>query len=372
MKLLYKNDWISLALVLLISFIGVISIVSSEGMTESGLPMLARKQLLFLLVAFVLYIIFSFINYKHYSRFTLIIYGFAIAILVAVLITGSVRGGAERWILIGSYQIQPSEHAKILMILVLARLFTRLKGHFNDISIFLLSSATLLPVLFFIILEPDLGTAIIFVLIFLIMSFVSPINWKIPVTFVLIGMLLIPAAFPLMKDYQKNRILSFVNPMADPLGKGYQSNQSKIAIGSGGFSGKGLFKGTQNKLDFIPSQSTDFIFSIVGEEGGFIFSSFLVLLYLFLLLRLGTIAARAPDPFGSLIIWGIFAMLFVQIFVNIGMTIGIMPVTGIPLPFMSSGVNSLLVNFISLGVANSVYKFSEFSVSKKDVFVKLL
>ncbi len=372
MKTIFRNDWVTLALALLLSLGGVISIISSEGMTESGLPMLARKQLLFLMVAIVLYIIFSFINYKHYARFTLAIYGFAIIILAVVLITGAVRGGAERWILVGSYQIQPSEHAKLLMILVLAKFFTRLKGHLNDISIFLLSFGIMLPVLILIALEPDLGTAIIFILIFLIMSFVSPISWKIPVTFIIIGMLLVPAAFPLMKDYQKNRLLSFVNPMSDPLGKGYQSNQSKIAIGSGGFSGRGLFKGTQNKLDFIPSQSTDFIFSIVGEEGGFIFSSLVILLYLFILMRLGKIAARAPDPFGGLIIWGIFAMLFIQTFVNIGMTIGIMPVTGIPLPFMSSGVNSLLVNFVSLGVANNIYKSSEISVRKKDEFVRLL
>jgi rod shape determining protein RodA len=370
-KTLFRNDWITFALGITLSLFGVISIISSEGGLESGLPMLARKQLLFLMVAIVLYVIFSFINYKHYAKLTLGIYGFAIIILAAVLITGAVRGGAERWILVGSYQIQPSEHAKLLMILVLARFFTRLKGHFNDISVFLLSCGALFPVLILIALEPDLGTAIIFMLIFLLMSFVSPISWKIPVTFVLMGILLVPAAFPLMKDYQKDRILSFINPSSDPLGKGYQSNQSKIAIGSGGFSGKGLFKGTQNKLDFIPSQSTDFIFSIVGEEGGFVLSSFVVLLYLFMFLHLGSIAARAPDPYGSMIIWGICAMIFMQAFVNIGMTIGIMPVTGIPLPFMSSGVNSLIVSFISLGVANSVYKYSDFPEEKKSEFVRL-
>ena len=371
-RLLWKNDHITFLLAVIISLGGILAIVSSEGGLQPGLPHLALKQLIFLFVGIVLYAVFSYINYQKFARFILIIYGCTFLMLAAVLVFGAIRGGAERWILIGSYQFQPSEIAKLLMIIVLARFFTRLKGHFSDVSVFLFTLVTLVPVLFMIVMQPDLGMAILIFLIFLFMSFITRLSWKIPVTLVLIGTLLIPAAWPLMKDYQKNRITSFVNPSSDPLGKGYQSNQSKIAIGSGGFTGMGFFKGTQNKLDFIPSQSTDFIFSVIGEEGGFLSTTLVIFLYLLLFLRLGTLAQKVNDEFGSMIVWGILAMLFVQTFVNIGMTIGIMPVTGIPLPFMSAGINSLLVNFISLGVANSVYRYSEISNPAKSQYIKIM
>ncbi|MBU1024222.1 rod shape-determining protein RodA [bacterium] len=371
MRLLWKNDQITFFLAVIISLGGILAIVSSEGGFLSGLPYLAKKQLIFLVVGIVLYVVFSFINYQKFASITLIIYGCTFLILAAVLAFGAIRGGSERWILIGSYQFQPSEISKLLMIIVLARFFTRLKGHFSDVWVFLFVLGALVPILFMIVIEPDLGMTILLFLIFLFMSFVSRLSWKFPVTLVLIGTLMVPAAWPLMKDYQKNRIISFLNPASDPLGKGYQSNQSKIAIGSGGVTGLGFFKGTQNKLDFIPSQSTDFIFSIVGEEGGFFSTTLVVFLYLLLFLRLGTLALKVNDDYGSMIVWGICAMLFIQTFVNIGMTIGIMPVTGIPLPFMSAGINSLLVNFIALGVANSVYKYSDFSKPRKSQYVRI-
>jgi rod shape determining protein RodA len=353
-----KNDWITLSLAFVITIAGIISIISSEGGFTSGLPGIASKQLKFLGVGLILYFIFSFIDYRVFKKIAIPAYFLILIMLISVLVVGAVRGGAERWILIGSYQFQPSEHSKLLIVIVLSRVFTRMRGLFSDRTVFFTSLAIILPVVLLIAIEPDLGTAMIFLLLFLVMSFISPINWRIPVTFVLILVLLVPATWPLMREYQKNRIQSFINPASDPLGKGYQSNQSKIAIGSGGFTGKGLFKGTQNKLDFIPSQSTDFIFSIPGEEGGFLVSALIVALYAFLLLHLGMVASGITDPFGNLIVWGICATLFLQTFVNIGMTMGIMPVTGIPLPLMSYGINSLLINYLSLGIANSVYRHS--------------
>ena len=364
MRRLIKNDWISLGLAIVITLVGILSIVSSEGGFSNGFPPVALKQLLFLLLAVGSYIVFSFIPFKFYAKIAPIIYALAIIVLTAVLIVGTVKGGSQRWFIIGSVQVQPSEMAKVFLIIVLARIFTRLKGEVPDRANFILALLSLFPVILLIAVEPDLGTAMIFFLIFLVMSFASPINWRIPVTFVMIVVLLIPATWPLMRDYQKDRIISFIDPSSDPLGKGYQSNQSKIAIGSGGITGWGLFKGPQNKLNFIPSQTTDFIFSIVGEEGGFVLSVLIVLLYLGLFLRLGSIASRAPDPFGSLIILGICSMFFLQTFVNIGMTMGITPVTGLPLPFMSYGGSSLLINFTSLGIANSIYKYSDFKKAK--------
>jgi len=292
------------------------------------------------------------------------LYIIAIILLAAVLIIGTAKGGSQRWFIIGSIQVQPSEVAKILMIIFLSRIFTRLKGEVPDRTNFIFALLTVIPIIILIAIEPDLGTAMVFFFIFLAMSFMSPIDWRIPVTFVLIGVLLIPATWPLLRDYQKGRIISFIDPAADPLGKGYHSNQSKIAIGSGGITGWGFSKGPQNKLNFIPSQSTDFIFSIVGEEGGFVFSVLIILLYLGLILRLGMIASRAQDSFGGLIAFGICSMLVFQTFVNIGMTMGLMPVTGLPLPFMSYGGSSLLINFTSLGIVNSIYKYSEFKQAK--------
>ena len=364
MHRIFKNDLITLGLAVALTLAGILSIVSSEGGFSAGMPPLAFKQLVFLIMAICSYAVFSFIPVRSYARIAPVIYALSIIILIAVLVFGAVKGGSQRWFIIGNLQVQPSEMAKVFMIIVLARIFTRLKGEIPDRANFILALLSLFPVIILIAIEPDLGTAMIFFLIFLVMSFASPINWRIPVTFILIVVLLVPTIWPLMRDYQKDRIISFINPSSDLLGKGYQSNQSKIAIGSGGFTGWGLFKGPQNKLNFIPSQTTDFIFSIVGEEGGFVFSVLIVLFYLGIFIRLGLISARAPDPFGSLIILGICSMLFLQTFVNIGMTMGIMPVTGLPLPFMSYGGSSLLINFTSLGIANSVYKFSDFKKAK--------
>ena len=364
MRTLFKNDWLSLLLAVIISLAGILSIVSSEGGFQSGLPILASKQLSFLGLAILSYIIFSFIHFRHYTKITPVLYIIAIILLAAVLIIGTAKGGSQRWFIIGSIQVQPSEVAKILMIIFLSRIFTRLKGEVPDRTNFIFALLTVIPIIILIAIEPDLGTAMVFFFIFLAMSFMSPIDWRIPVTFVLIGVLLIPATWPLLRDYQKGRIISFIDPAADPLGKGYHSNQSKIAIGSGGITGWGFSKGPQNKLNFIPSQSTDFIFSIVGEEGGFVFSVLIILLYLGLILRLGMIASRAQDSFGGLIAFGLCSMLVFQTFVNIGMTMGLMPVTGLPLPFMSYGGSSLLINFTSLGIVNSIYKYSEFKQAK--------
>lgn len=353
-----KHDWLTLTFAILLSVGGIVSIISSEGGLQDGIPPIAERQLIFLGIALILFFIFSFINYRFYAKIAAPLYIVMLIILIVVLVVGAERGGAGRWIMIGPYQFQPSEHSKLLSVIVLAAIFNELPEHFKDRFTFITALALMIPVWILIAIEPDLGTTMIVFTLFLAMSFLSKISWRIPVTFVLMVLLLIPIAWPLMKDYQKNRISAFLNPTADPLGKGYQLNQSIIAIGSGGLTGKGLFQGTQNNLNFIPSQSTDFIFSIVGEEGGFVFSSLVIVLYMFMFLRLGSIAIRAPDYFGSLIVWGVCSFLFLQTFVNVGMTIGLMPVTGLPLPFMSYGINSLLVGFVSLGVVSSVYRYS--------------
>ena len=356
MKKKFKNDWLSLIIALAITFTGVLSIISSEGGISNGVPPIALKQLSFLGLALFSYIIFSFVNYRYYTKAAPVLYFVGLSLLVLVLLIGTVKGGARRWLLVGPVQFQPSELMKIFMIIVLARIFTRLKGEVPDRANFAFAFISILPIILLIVIEPDLGTALVYFLIFLFISFVSPVDWRLPVTFILVCILLIPATLPLMKDYQKDRIVSFLNPSSDPLGKGYQSMQSKIAIGSGGLKGWGLFKGPQNKLNFIPSQTTDFIFSIIGEEGGFIVSAFIVLIYFVMILRIGILGARAPDSFGALILFGISSMFFIQTFVNIGMTMGIIPVTGLPLPFMSYGGSALVINFTSLGIANSVYK----------------
>jgi len=365
-----RNDWLSLIIAIAISLTGILSIISSEGGLAEGLPYLAKKQLTFLGLALFSYIIFSFINYRWYAKIAPVLYFLGVFLLLMVLLVGVVKGGSKRWLLIGAIQFQPSELVKIFIVIILARIFTRLKDEVPDKANFAFAFLSVIPVILLITAEPDLGTALVYFLIFLVMSFVSPVDWRLPITFILVCVLLIPTGWPLLKNYQKARIISFVNPSSDPLGKGYQSNQSKIAIGSGGFKGWGLFKGPQNKLDFIPSQTTDFIFTIIGEEGGFLFSSLVVIAYLVLILRIGTIGARAPDEFGSLILFGICSMFFIQSVVNIGMTIGIMPVAGLPLPLMSYGGSSLIINFISLGIANSVYKYSKIKPPKRRPEIK--
>lgn len=289
-------------------------------------------------------------DYKMLQGYGKKLYIFNIIMLLAVMFLGQSALGAQRWIVIGPISLQPSEFSKLIMIVCLAAMLDDRVGKLNSLQD-LLPVAVYVGVPFLLVLkQPDLGTSLVFMAIFLGMIFAAGINLKLLGGFFAAGLAASPILWHFLKDYQKMRLTVFMNPNVDPLGSGYHIIQSKIAIGSGMLFGKGLFHGTQSQLNFLPENHTDFIFAVVGEELGFIGVCFLLLLYLIILWRGIQIAREAADTFGRLLAVGITSMIAFHVLVNVGMTMGIMPVTGIPLPLMSYGVSSLTTNIMAIAI----------------------
>ena len=293
-------------------------------------------------------------DYKMLQGYGNKLYVFNLIMLLAVMFVGQSALGAQRWISIGPISIQPSEFSKIIMIVSLATMLENRVGKLNTLHDLLPVDAYVgLPFLL-VMKQPDLGTSLVFMAIFFGMIFACGINLKILGGIFATGIAMMPILWHVLKDYQKMRIMVFMDPNVDPLGSGYHIIQSKIAIGSGLLFGKGLFEGTQSQLNFLPENHTDFIFAVVGEELGFLGVTFLLLLYLVVLWRGMCIARDASDMFGRLLAVGITSMLAFHVLVNVGMTLGIMPVTGIPLPLMSYGVSSLTTNILSITILMNI------------------
>lgn len=285
------------------------------------------------------------------------IYAANLVLLAGIFLFGKSSLGAQRWFAIGPFHLQPSEFAKLAAIVMLAAFFAKYEGKLNGLSTVILAFAYMAPPLLLILIQPDLGTAMVVVMIILGMLLAAGIQFRHFMIIVLIGCCLIAVVFQfhMLKDYQANRLVVFLNPDIDPKGSGYNLRQSMIAIGSGGMFGKGLFSGTQSRLNFIPERHTDFIFAVVGEELGFIGGGLLVFSFFLLLSRALRIGSNSRNTFGLLLTTGIVTMWSFQIMINIGMTIGIMPITGIPLPFISYGGSSMLTNMIAVGLLLSIY-----------------
>ena len=293
-------------------------------------------------------------DYKMLQGYGNKLYVFNLIMLLAVMFVGQSALGAQRWISIGPISIQPSEFSKIIMIVSLATMLENRVGKLNTLHDLLPVAAYVgLPFLL-VMKQPDLGTSLVFMAIFFGMIFACGINLKILGGIFATGIAMMPILWHVLKDYQKMRIMVFMDPNVDPLGSGYHIIQSKIAIGAGLLFGKGLFEGTQSQLNFLPENHTDFIFAVVGEELGFLGVTFLLLLYLVVLWRGMCIARDASDMFGRLLAVGITSMLAFHVLVNVGMTLGIMPVTGIPLPLMSYGVSSLTTNILSITILMNI------------------
>jgi rod shape determining protein RodA len=349
-----KFDFILFFVTIMLSAYGFIMIKSATASTKVGsLPYLKVQGIAFV-IGFFAMVFFVFFNYDYFGKLYVPIYLFCNLLLVAVLFFGfgEEQWGARSWMAIGSFTFQPSEIAKFGVIISVAKFIDNNKEKINEV-------ATLIKILVFafipiglILMQPDYGTAFVFIFFITIMIFVAGIDYKYIIYATITGVI---SFFPLwmfaLAPYQKNRILDFLDPSRDPLGSGYQVIQSKIAIGSGKVFGRGLFQGVQTQYGFIPQQHTDFIFSVIGEELGLFGGLLLLLLYFIMTYRLIRIAKNAKDLFGSLIVIGITAMMVFHILENIGMTIGLMPVTGIPLPFISYGGTFLLANMASIGIA---------------------
>jgi rod shape determining protein RodA len=348
-------DWTLLGIVLLLCIISVLEIYSATLHTKYvGFH---TKQIFWIVGGLAAMFLFAKIDYHKMIDFAPWAYGVCIVSLLAVLAVGHKALGAKRWIKVGPLQFQPSEWVKLVLILMMARYFANPGGRsltWKDIfKAFALVGVPMLLVL----KQPDLGTTLTYAPILVAGFFLGGINLRQALILGTCGLALVAGVWTsgkMLKPYQKARLTSFVNPDNDPRGSGYQTKQSLIAIGSGGVWGKGAAKGTQTQGDFLPIPHADFIFAAFGEEHGFVGALFVLLLYFFILMRLIQNAQTAADLSGSLLIMGVVAVLTFEIAVNVGMVIGFMPVTGIPLPLMSYGGSSVLFTFLALGAAMNV------------------
>jgi rod shape determining protein RodA len=349
-------DWTLLGFVLILSVISILEIYSATMHTK--FVGFHKMQILWLLGGLVAMFVFSVIDYHILVDFIHWIYGFCIVSLVAVLAVGTKVLGARRWIkLPGGIHFQPSEWVKLVLIVAVARYFVGLSGReLTWKDIFKAMAMVGVPMLL-VLKQPDLGTALTYSPVLVVGLFLGGIDWRKAGIILLVGLLAVGVIWKsgkVLKPYQKARLTSFVNPDNDPQGSGYQIRQSLIAVGDGGVFGRGATKGTQTQGDFLPIPYTDFIFAAFCEEHGFIGAMIVLLLYFLILMRLIQNAQTAADLPGTLIVMGVVAVLIFQIAVNIGMVIGLMPVTGIPLPLMSYGGSSVLFTFLALGMVMNV------------------
>ncbi len=316
-----------------------------------------RRQAMWLLVGLGGIALLNMVDYLNYYYWARYIYAATVILLVLVLFIG--RGSREapdilRWIDLGFIDIQPSEYAKPVLILILARFLSDRDKQLE--TFWELLPAFLYMGLFMglVFLQPDLGTSLVFVVILMGCFYVAGVKRKYMLGLVGAGLASLPLLWHLLTDTQKMRLAIFVDPGLDPFGSGYQLMQSIIAVGSGGTLGKGFFDGTQVQGGFIPEQHTDFIFSVLGEELGFAGAVILLALFFLVIYRILWIGSQAKDAFGAYVCCGVAVMILFQVMVNIGMTVGIMPVTGLPLPFISYGGNALLANFLSIGLVLNI------------------
>ena len=349
----FRNlDWWLIGAILGLVGIGICLIASATHSfaVATGKDWHVERQSLFLAIDIVLVIFSLRFDYRLLKDIAKPLYIFNIVILLAVMLVGQSQLGAQRWIQIGPLSIQPSEFSKIIIIICLAAFLNKRLEFFDKFTDYLPVLAYVFVPFVLVLKQPDLGTSLVFMAILLGMLLVSgfKLKWLLYMGCGLLA--LMPALWHILQEYQKNRIRVFLNPELDPFGAGYHVIQSKIAIGSGLLTGKGWFLGTQSQLNFLPENHTDFIFAVAGEEFGFLGISIILLLYLIVIWRGLTIALNAEDDFGTLLAVGITFMFMFHVLVNVGMTAGIMPVTGVPLPFMSYGVSSLTTNMLLAGI----------------------
>ncbi|MDI6816754.1 MAG: rod shape-determining protein RodA [Actinomycetota bacterium] len=348
---------VTVVLLVAYSIVMVYSATQSNAATSDDPYFFIKKQLVALIIGIAALFLSALANYNRWRNSYILLYMLNILMLVLVLFLGAEHKGAQSWIEIGGFQLQPSEISKVLLIITLASFFATRKNQLVGVGDVLLALAHISLPLVLVLVQPDLGTALCYIAILVGMMLVAGFPARYFGYIAIAGSLLMLVAikFNFLKEYQINRLTVFVNPSNDPQGAGYNLLQSKIAIGSGQFSGKGLLSGTQAKLQFLPERHTDFIFSVVGEELGFLGTAFLLILFFALIMRGLRTAAYSKNYFGTLLVTGVVSLWLFQIIVNIGMTIGLMPITGIPLPFMSYGNSSLISHLAAVGVLLNVY-----------------
>lgn len=341
------------AVILLVIGLVILYSASYQRMVATGTNFVVR-QLVWLALGLAVAIGLMLVDYHRWLEGAYVVYGLNLVLLGLVLVAGETRGGAQRWLAAGPLTFQPSELAKLSTILALARYLGEHREPRRGWRALIVPALLAAMPIGLIIKEPNLGTALLFLPIVAAMLVVWGIPAKIWWTLLGLALVALPLGWQLLHDYQRSRLLVFVNPNMDPLGAGYTVLQSKIAVGSGLLWGRGWLAGTQNQLNFLPERHTDFIFSVVAEEWGFLGAAMLLALFGVLLHRGFRIAREARDPFGTLLVAGLMTMFGTHVIINVGMTMGLMPVVGLPLPFLSYGGSWLLTCLAALGMVFSV------------------
>jgi rod shape determining protein RodA len=351
-RLVEYFDWGLLGIVLILGCLGIVVLYSAVAAgAGADHSVIITKQLIWYGIGMTAMIISFTFGYKTLEKYADFIYLGSIVLLVGVLLSGKVISGAQRWLILGPLSIQPSEIAKLTVVIMLARHYSKVASErgltWRELTIPCL--ITVIPFLL-IVKQPDLGTAMMIVLIAASMTLFVKIERRTLIAILTGCIVIVPMVWFFLKGYQKQRILTFLNPDMDPLGAGYHIIQSKIAIGSGMISGRGFLKGSQNVLAFLPEQHTDFIFSVLAEEWGFVGSSVIILMFLFLIMWGLNVANGCRDSFGTILAVGVTTMIGWQVVINIGMVMGLMPVVGVPLPFISYGGSSIVTMMVCIGI----------------------
>lgn len=318
-------------------------------------PVNLGNHFFYLVLALGFFLLFSFLDLEALLPFAPFLYLFSLLFLLLPFFVGTVTRGSIRWIPLGSFTIQPSEIVKPFLAIFAAVFWEKKEFSFKNLLIFFLFFLQVLALIFF---QPDLGSSLVVLSIFLGVVLALKISPKQFLILALLAMLAFPLPWSFLHDYQRTRVIHFLNPYADPLGEGYNLIQAKIAIGSGSWLGRGLGRGTQSHLAFLPERHTDFVFASLAEELGFVGASLVLLLYLFLFLKILKIIRQSRARVFSLLAWGLFCYLFFQTIVNLGMNIGLLPITGVTLPLVSYGGSSLLATAISLGLLEAISRRS--------------
>ncbi len=354
-----RNDFGLILLVSLLIIYGLVMVFSASGANLRDPQTLGifKKQIIAVLIGLFAAALLSLYDYRRIGHLSLFIYVFNLVFLLSVYLFGQKTFGAQRWIDLGPVSFQPSEFSKLFLIIFFAAYFSEIKEDI-DWKHFWLSIAFLIPPLVLIFLQPDLGTSLVVAVSWFAILVSRGVDWKKILILFLLFLIAVFSLwhFKLIKEYQITRLMVFLNPDLDPKGAGYNLRQAQIAIGAGGVWGKGYLSGTQTNLKFLPVRYADFIFAVIGEELGLVGAAFLLILLLLLIARTQALSLEARENFGFLFCLGVAAMWLFQSVVNIGMNLGIMPITGIPLPFISAGGSAMIKNLMAVGILLNIYR----------------
>lgn len=348
-----KLDWVLIAVTFLLLAVGLLALYS---LSAEGGANYFFKQSVFAALGLGIMFFAAFSDYRHIEKYSTSLYFITLVVLAGVLVLGvSVRGTAG-WISLGLFYVQPVEIAKVTLIIFLASFISKKKSELGEWARVIASLILSAALIFLVLKQPDLGSGLVLAVIWGGMILASGLRWKHFIVLCILGSTLAFGSWFMLEDYQKNRINTFIHPESDRLGSGYNVLQAIVAVGSGGLTGKGVGHGSQSQLNFLPEKHTDFIFAVISEELGLSGAFFVVALYAIIFYRIKRIGHLAGDNFGYLVSVGVFVMFFSQIAVNVGMNMGLFPVTGLPAPLLSYGGSSLISLLFSLGILLSIYQ----------------